>query len=372
MPIKGLIPRFPRLGKMHVGSRNDETGKPTRVDYFLVKEDQSTPKAMADAFHEVYGDKPTAIDIMIPYNTLDEAFPVWFKKYGKSGLSCFGDGEKARELNAEKDLEEKDGPCAYGGCEHYANKKCFRKGQFKFMLPLVKGIGVWAIDTSGINSIQNITGGILQLMAAASMSCKLISSIPAKLVVNMVDIPYKVKDPATGEVKQKVGKQPILSIVTDQSLADILGNKGGLMPQIGTSKKADPPIGESAESINDEDTEGGNGEFVDDGAEPQDLPETPTQPPAELTPEQIAASVGGTIVAKNTKDEVERQQKELDEKIAAIKTMIEKAKTLKEMEPIGKTIIPAAKLGETVLVEMRKLYTTKWNKIKGAASGKKS
>jgi hypothetical protein len=230
MPIKNLTdkPRFPRAGKIHLGIKSDSGGYPEPVDHFHVKEDQSTTKESNIAFHKMYGDEPKIIDILLPYDNLDEIFPQWWKRYVKRGhggvLMCRGDGVDATELNEASGLwDEKHGACAT--CEMVKAGKCKKVGNFKFMLPFVDGGGIWQIDTGSVNSIRNLNGMIMMAIAYAKMSGKSLAQIPMKLIVNMQDIPYKVKDKTTGDLKTSTRSLPILQMQIMESLTDILKHK---------------------------------------------------------------------------------------------------------------------------------------------------
>jgi hypothetical protein len=118
MPINGLSDerRLPRVGKIHLGikklsSRNTEY--PSAVDYFVVKEDDSTPAAAAEAFHKVYGDQPRELDIVFPETglpfdrSLELVFSQFYKQYGKgTGLKCKGDGATASRMQVDEKTGE--------------------------------------------------------------------------------------------------------------------------------------------------------------------------------------------------------------------------------------------------------------------------
>jgi len=69
MPIKGHsdIRRIPRVGKIHLGMKqtSERSGNtyPVACDHFVVKPDESTSEAAADAFYSIYGETPKEIAI---------------------------------------------------------------------------------------------------------------------------------------------------------------------------------------------------------------------------------------------------------------------------------------------------------------------
>ncbi len=218
MPIKGLdsILKTPRIGKLHLGIKK-EGGYPEPTDHFVVSVDNSTSKDMVDAFKEVYGDKPKTIDITFPSDDLDVVFPRWYKSYSiAKGLTCKGDGIKAMVLEP-KSGEWVETECAGVDCENYIAKKCKRIANLSFCLPFVKGIGVWQIDTSSINTIINIQSTFSLIRNV----CKKISGLMLKLSVAPIERTVKYTD-KTGKLVTQKKILHVLEIRTDKSWADIL------------------------------------------------------------------------------------------------------------------------------------------------------
>ena len=155
MPIKDFQGRgrIPRLGKIRLGIK-DKTKKnveyPKAIDYFLCPIE----------VRAVYGDKPKKLQIAFHSDNLEEVFPQYYKRYGKStGLVCKGDGETANCINPETgEFEEIE--CLGRDCDFYKNNDCKAIGNLYFMVRGVARFGVYQIDTSSYNSILNINGGI--------------------------------------------------------------------------------------------------------------------------------------------------------------------------------------------------------------------
>ncbi|QRF24951.1 hypothetical protein FY534_13620 (plasmid) [Alicyclobacillus sp. TC] len=130
MPIKGRsdIYRVPRVGKIHLGVKkvSDKSGHeyPSAVDYFVVKADDTTSEAAAQAFQSVYGDKPREITICFPSDDPDQFFPQWLSSYrsvgGRYELFCRGDGEVAYRVDGQGGRVQM--PCAYQDCPLYQEK----------------------------------------------------------------------------------------------------------------------------------------------------------------------------------------------------------------------------------------------------------
>ncbi|MGD9276317.1 MAG: hypothetical protein PVJ67_04040 [Candidatus Pacearchaeota archaeon] len=154
MPIKDFQGRgrIPRLGKIRLGIKKQGTKSdyPSAVDYFVCPIE----------VRAVYGDKPKKLQIAFHSDSLEEVFPQYYKRYGKStGLVCKGDGEIANCINTDTgEFEEID--CRGRDCEFYKKNKCKAIGNLYFMIRGVKRFGVYQLDTSSYNTILNVNGGI--------------------------------------------------------------------------------------------------------------------------------------------------------------------------------------------------------------------
>ena len=186
MPIKGHsdIRRIPRVGKIHLGTRqtSQRSGHeyPVACDHFVVKADDSTSEAVANAFHSVYGDQPREITVAFASDDPEEFFPQYLSSYkggdGRFELFCKGDGERARRANGQGGYL--DIPCLYQECEFYKAKKCKELGRLQFFLPEVPGIGVWQIDSTSYHSAVNLNSAIDMVRALTGGRIKM---IPLKL-----------------------------------------------------------------------------------------------------------------------------------------------------------------------------------------------
>jgi hypothetical protein len=154
MPIKDFQGRgrVPRLGKIRLGEKvkGSKSEYPKATDYFVCPIE----------VRAVYGDKPKRLEITFHSDELEEVFPQYYKRYGKStGLVCKGDGEIANQINPETG-EFVEIECLGRNCENWKSSKCKAIGNFHFMVRGVNRFGVYQLDTSSYNSILNINGGI--------------------------------------------------------------------------------------------------------------------------------------------------------------------------------------------------------------------
>ena len=203
--IKGLSEklRLPRRGKIRLGEKKlSKSGKeyPSALDYFAV------PKEV----QEIYGDKPRKLDIMIPMEEREQWFPQAYKRYGSSaGLICRGNGEVGTEM-AEEGMKEIE--CQGKDCPHYQKGDCKQIGNLQVILPKVKGLGVYQIDTSSYNSIVNINSGVEMIRGMLGR----ISWIPLILEVQMQEAHPQVNGK---RIKTII---PVMSITSDVSVYDLL------------------------------------------------------------------------------------------------------------------------------------------------------
>ena len=182
MPIKDRdnVPRLPRLGKVRLGIKVDgaKGQYPKAVDYFVVKEDKSTPSTMVAAFRAVYPEpEPRELDIMFPTDDPIQWADTNYKMYSASGLVCGGDGETA---HARWDTEKntwatgqtegwirKQIPCPGKACPQNVKGACKAVMNLQFMLYRVRGLGIWQIDTGSFWSQRSVEQNLAAIMAVA-------------------------------------------------------------------------------------------------------------------------------------------------------------------------------------------------------------
>lgn len=205
-PVRGVSDRrrMPRIGKIHLGVKataKGDSGKqyPKAVAWFEVHGDDTTPMEAATAFFDVYGEKPEEIDVVFISNDPKHLPDPWYKAYGGStGLICKGNGETAlARWDLARDGQRPPGveggtwmttqtkepvrleiPCLAEECPMMQAKKCRIVMNLQVMLPEVRGIGVWQIDTSSYNTIHNILDNVELLKLALPGG---IAGVPLKL-----------------------------------------------------------------------------------------------------------------------------------------------------------------------------------------------
>lgn len=174
MPIKGIteVRRLPRLGVIRLGIKvKNSAGKefPKAVDYFVCPEE----------VQKVYGEKPKILDIILPLENVEDLFPQYYKRYGKStGLKCKGDGELANEADGESG-EFREIECLGRSCPHYKKKECKEMATLNFILPKVKIDGIFQIHTSSYHSMVKLNSSLEYIRGVFGK----VSMIPLQLVL---------------------------------------------------------------------------------------------------------------------------------------------------------------------------------------------
>jgi hypothetical protein len=186
MPIKGLsnTRRLPRLGKIRLGIKaKTAAGKeyPKEVDYFILDPESPVPEereSLIAQFHELYGEQPKAIKVMLPVGDTDLVFPQFWKRYGSGTLlQCKGDGEtatasaeeftKGLTVTGKTEMGQPIVECLGEACPYAQGRKCARVATLQVLVPELKGAGVWQITTGSINSIINLNSGLDYITAVA-------------------------------------------------------------------------------------------------------------------------------------------------------------------------------------------------------------
>lgn len=176
--IKGIseIRRLPRVGVIRLGIKAKSakgTEYPKAVDYFVCPEE----------VQKVFGEHPKSLDIVFPLDNVDDIFPQFYKRYGKSaGLKCKGDGEVASFVNKDGEFEEIE--CLGKGCKHYEKKECKEVATLNFIIPKVKLDGIYQIHTSSFHSIVKLNSSLDYIRSMFGR----ISMLPFQLVLEETEI----------------------------------------------------------------------------------------------------------------------------------------------------------------------------------------
>jgi hypothetical protein len=171
-----------RVGKVRSGESvdtgrttdwGDAITRPQKIDYWRVFAEESgitSPEAVA-AFHEVYGDKPKELRIILPGHDIADVLVGAWRLYGKNEVKRVCN----RDPRLADDQADENAICSNrrtaGGFEHGVPCICQKQGlvgeqkgcklryTLRFMmpdLPLVGAWGIWEWDTGSVISIRNL------------------------------------------------------------------------------------------------------------------------------------------------------------------------------------------------------------------------
>jgi hypothetical protein len=167
--IVGISDRrqLPRVGKIRLGEKKVAgSGKeyPTEVAWFVTKPEDFASPVHFERFRNLYGEKPTELDIMFPVEDARVFFPQSYKKYGGGVLRCRGDGVAFFRVDPE-DGSVLEGECpGPDACEFARGKRdrieCKAVGNLTFLLPQVTWNGSFQIDTGSKTAIRGINSSI--------------------------------------------------------------------------------------------------------------------------------------------------------------------------------------------------------------------
>lgn len=161
--------RFPRVGKIRLGeqvpTKSGSSLRPSKLDYFRVEAEESgvTSAEAAASFHEVYGDRPTSLRAVLPGSTPADVFEGAYKLYGQNKLKQICDGTTCDVRMPSGGWLEQPCICKDVGYSKDHPQHCKLVWSLQVLLPDVKGIGVWQIDTSSEISVRRV-GNWLRMM----------------------------------------------------------------------------------------------------------------------------------------------------------------------------------------------------------------
>jgi len=205
LTIKNLCPGLMERGKIKIGIKGKMTtsrsGKkfqlPQKLDYFRVtttQRDDSGNFALDSSVHEMIGDKPTRIPILLMYNDVSMNFQSRYVCFKGKRRWCSGDGESAMRLSNEgSGYVGTACPCERNEPEYEGQEVCKTSGTLSCMIAGIEQVGgCWKFRTTGYNSTISI---LSSLSLISSMTGGRLAGIPLDLVVG----PKTGINPHTGD-----------------------------------------------------------------------------------------------------------------------------------------------------------------------------
>ena len=156
--VKGLTesPRAPIVAKAKIGEKGDR-GQPKRLDYIIFVEPQ-TGRRLAE-YQAAFGDKPTHFKALLSADRIRDMVDVAWKRYGKAGLKCRGDGERGieRETGEQRRCagdfgSESHYTCPFANPQGTKPPECKPVLSMRLVVPQIPGLGVVQLDTGGVAS----------------------------------------------------------------------------------------------------------------------------------------------------------------------------------------------------------------------------
>lgn len=209
MSIKGLTDRgfeFPQIGVIRKGAPKGEHAPGKDLDYFRVVFDEMEHDAMT-AFVADYGQKPTEIRILLPFDDIERCWDAYVEAYTAGGLIYRGDGKQAIFwLDPETgEVKVKDGQ-PYTACigvnglaGYYVSGDGSRQkiqakavGRLRVIIPSLKRLAYLLVVTSSKWDVMHLSD---QLGALKAVNGGRLAGIPMMLRrrPKQVSIPLKGK-----------------------------------------------------------------------------------------------------------------------------------------------------------------------------------
>ncbi|MEM7771579.1 MAG: hypothetical protein AAF327_13865 [Cyanobacteria bacterium P01_A01_bin.37] len=169
MPIKGLTDNgasFPCIGKIRKGAPKENNRMGKDLEYFRF---DSQDRSAIASFQRTYGEEPKEINVLFPYEGVDENFFTCKEEWAAGGLVHRCDGEVCSTIRLESGAIQRHFaapvPCP-GGCKEIGRMKVIVQGLNRFAYVTV--------ETHSINDIVNLH----QQLSAAYMTFGQLNKMP--------------------------------------------------------------------------------------------------------------------------------------------------------------------------------------------------
>ena len=215
--------RFPRLGKIKVGIKSDK-GYPQSVDYFVPTGNY------AEEVNKLYGEKPTKIKVVFPFDDVEKNMNEFYRQYKSSGLFRICDGFNCNKASDEGEFHEV--PCEKeSGCE------CNASMNLQFIIMGLPVVGVWAFDSASYYSRMNVRSSLQMTIALGGK----LQGVPFWMTVEMQE--------SSGSGNKN--RFPVISLAPAVTAEDMIQIKASSpLPEL------PEPENEQAASVDPEDSQG--------------------------------------------------------------------------------------------------------------------
>lgn len=187
MPIRGMTDRaaaFPEIGRVRKGAPKRENAPGEDLSYFRVEFDEEETE-IQELFLAHYGTTPRDLDVLLPFEKVEENFDTWREAYLAGGLVHRCDGERVEYQiepeSGEKLVLEGDPMMTHDPREPivWYNEKplyCRPTGRLKVIIPILKRLAFLTVLTGSIHDIINLSNqlGALQIFQGSLTGIPLI------------------------------------------------------------------------------------------------------------------------------------------------------------------------------------------------------
>jgi len=192
MAIKGLTDRnmaFPQIGNIRKGGKKGEHAPGRDLTFFRVEIDERETETAA-LFLKAYGDKPTDINIVLPFNEIERCWDPFCEAYVAGRMVARSDGENflfkvsltTGEVEVQDGVSTKDGkPVPHKEILGKVGKtdiKCRPVGRLKVIIPELRRAAYFVVHTTSVIDVRNISE---QLAAIKSVNGGQIVGVPLVL-----------------------------------------------------------------------------------------------------------------------------------------------------------------------------------------------
>jgi hypothetical protein len=336
MPIKGLTDRqlsFPEIGQVRKGAPKEQGKIGRDLDYFRVTFDEQETEA-AETFTRVYGEKPTEINVILPFDEIERCWDAWYEAYTAGRMVARSDGESFVYLvdvktgeqvvvngNPKTPHREIVGYYTSQNSQKQEAIKCRPVGRLRVMVRELARAAYLTVLTTSVHDIANISA---QLEAFKRVNGGRIAGIPLVLRRR----PRKISVPKADGSKMRLTKW-MLSIEADPTWVKALlldlkksalpGNGLALLPEP-EAEQDDVIDGEMTDvTETSDDGEEWEHEIFDQNREPEEaLPEPEPEPVTKdlflaiaRKAHDLGLITGGTVFVPKNKDELEKAFEDL-------------------------------------------------------------
>lgn len=169
MPIKGLTnqqAQFPEIGQLRKGGEKQTRKRKDGSEYTIWGQDldhfrfTSEISDVVAAFEAVYDGQPRMVNVLLPFQYVDENWEAWQEEYVSGGLVHRCDGETMALWQKEDGSYSREPkPCPYASGEQKRTDKnpgCKPTARLKVVIPELRRLAYVTVLTNSNHDIRNL------------------------------------------------------------------------------------------------------------------------------------------------------------------------------------------------------------------------